>query len=153
MYSRKIFLQGDSDLVDKNLILRKLADLDTYVRQVGEYSSISTDDYKNNWKTQRIVERTLQMAIELCADIANHIISDRGYRVPTTYADAFSILNENHILDDPLFQSLTNMCKFRNILVHEYDKVDPAIVVSILKNHLQDFALYKTIILNELSQS
>lgn len=153
MYSRKIFLQGDSDLVDKNLILRKLADLDTYVRQVGEYSSISTDDYKNNWKTQRIVERTLQMAIELCADIANHIISDRGYRVPTTYADAFSILNENHILDVPLFQSLTNMCKFRNILVHEYDKVDPAIVVSILKNHLQDFALYKTIILDELSQS
>jgi uncharacterized protein YutE (UPF0331/DUF86 family) len=64
-------------LVDKALILRKLADLDTYVSQVGEFVSIGLENYKSDWKTQRIVERTLQMAIEVCVDITNHIIGGR----------------------------------------------------------------------------
>ncbi len=139
-------------MVDKDLILRKLADLETYSNQVKEYVAISLEDYKSDWKTQRIVERTLQMAIEVCVDIANHIIADKGFRVPTTYADGFRILEENKILGDTLCRNLTDMCKFRNILVHEYDKVDPCIVVSILKNHLQDFDHYKSAVLKCLGK-
>ncbi len=139
-------------MVDKALILRKLSDLDTYVSQVGEFVSIGLEDYKSDWKTQRIVERTLQMAIEVCVDISNHIIADKGFRVPTTYADGFRILKENQILGDDLCQSLIHMCKFRNILVHEYDKVDPSIIVSILQNHLKDFGRYKSILLEFLKE-
>jgi uncharacterized protein YutE (UPF0331/DUF86 family) len=40
-----------------------------------------------DWKTRRIVERTLQIMIELCIDIAGHIISDRRLRVPVSYAN------------------------------------------------------------------
>jgi uncharacterized protein YutE (UPF0331/DUF86 family) len=35
------------------------------------------------------------------------------------------------------------MAKFRNIIVHHYDKVDPAIVIGILHNNLEDFNRYK----------
>jgi len=38
--------------------------------------------------------------IESCADIAGHIISDRGYRVPTSYADTFRVLYEKEISKD-----------------------------------------------------
>ncbi len=38
------------------------------------------------------MEQTLQMMIETCADIANHIVSDRGMRAPTGYADTFSVM-------------------------------------------------------------
>ena len=34
------------------------------------------------------------MTIELCVDIANHIIADRGLRVPATYSEAFDVLGE-----------------------------------------------------------
>jgi uncharacterized protein YutE (UPF0331/DUF86 family) len=78
---------GDSCVVDKALILRKLAELEECLGQVKEYADISVDQYSRDWKSQRIIERTLQMMIEICADIAGHIISDQGYRVPTTYAD------------------------------------------------------------------
>jgi hypothetical protein len=51
-------------LVDKLLTGRKLAQLDTYLGQIKEFSKISAAAYKNDWKTQRVVERTLQMLIE-----------------------------------------------------------------------------------------
>ncbi len=46
-------------MVDKALILRKLTELETYLKQVKEYSGISVEQYQADWKIQRIVERTL----------------------------------------------------------------------------------------------
>jgi len=85
-------------VVDKTLILRKLAELEEYLGQVNEYASFTVDRYSKDWKAQRIVERTLQMMIEICTDVAGHIISDKGYRVPATYADTFRVLYENDML-------------------------------------------------------
>jgi uncharacterized protein YutE (UPF0331/DUF86 family) len=79
-------------VVDKTLVLRKLAELQEYPEQIKEYGNVSAEQYAKEWRTQRIVERTLQIMIESCADIAGHIISDRGYRVPTSYADTFRVL-------------------------------------------------------------
>ena len=78
-------------MVDKTLILRKLSELDEYLKQIKEYEKISVAHYSSDWKIQRIIERTLQMMIETCVDIASHIISDREYRVPRGYSDTFKI--------------------------------------------------------------
>lgn len=135
-------------MVDKALVLRKLSELEEYLNQIREYSNITVSDYSKGWKTQRIVERTLQMVIETCVDIAGHIISDQGYRIPKSYADAFRVLHEENILDTKLFDTMEKIAKFRNIVVHHYDKVDPEIVVTILRKHLDDFLSYKDAIIN-----
>jgi len=41
---------------------------------------------------------------------------------------------------------MEKMAKFRNIVVHSYDKVDAEIVVKILRNHLDDFLHYRNAI-------
>lgn len=51
-------------LVDKSLVLRRIADLQRYLEQVREFAGITLEAYESDWKTQRIVERTLQMMIE-----------------------------------------------------------------------------------------
>jgi uncharacterized protein YutE (UPF0331/DUF86 family) len=135
-------------MVDKALVLRKLSELEEYLNQIREYSNITVSDYSKDWKTQRIVERTLQMLIETCVDIAGHIISDQGFRIPKSYADAFRVLHEENILDTKLFDTMEKIAKFRNIVVHHYDKVDPEIVVTILRKHLDDFLSYKDAIIN-----
>jgi uncharacterized protein YutE (UPF0331/DUF86 family) len=137
-------------VVDKALILRKLAELEEYLGQVKEYAGITVDRYSKDWKAQRIVERTLQMMIETCADVAGHIISDKGYRVPATYADTFRVLYENDMLNKELFETMEKMAKFGNIIVHHYDKVDTEIVIGILKKDLKDFSAYKDAIINIL---
>ena len=137
-------------MVDKTLILRKLAELEEYLAQVKEYRDISLEQYSKDWKVQRIVERTLQMMFETCADIAGHIISDTGYRIPTSYADTFRVLHENDILSKNLLETMEKMAKFRNILVHHYDKVDTEIAIGILRKDLNDFSSYKDAIINIL---
>jgi uncharacterized protein YutE (UPF0331/DUF86 family) len=137
-------------VVDKTLLLRKLAELEEYFGQIGEYSGISASEYSKDWKTQRIVERTLQMMIEICVDIASHIVSDEGFRVPKSYADTFKVLHENKIIKKDLFDRMELIAKFRNILVHQYDRIDSGIVVKILNTHLEDFSDYKEAIISFL---
>ena len=38
-------------MVDRDLRLRKIADLDQYLAQASEYRAISLDDYRREWKT------------------------------------------------------------------------------------------------------
>lgn len=137
-------------MVDQTLILRKLTELEQYLIQINEFSGISVAEYSSAWKTQRIVDRTLQMMIETCLDIAGHIISDERYRIPDTYADIFKVLYENGIIKESLLDALTNMAKFRNIVVHHYDKIDPAIVTTILNKNLEDFNHFKDAIITYL---
>ena len=137
-------------MVDETLILRKLSELDEYYKQIKEYEETTVVQYSEDWKIQRIIERTLQMMIETCIDIAGHILADKEYRVPNSYSDTFKVLKEEKILDGRLFDALEKMAKFRNIVVHQYDKVDAEIVVGILKKDLQDFVGYKKAIISFL---
>ena len=130
-------------MVDKALIGRKMAQMEMYLSQIREYSKISLASYKSEWKTQRIVERTLQILVELCIDMANHIISDEKMRLPEAYADTFKVLMENGVIDKRLWSRMEKMAKFRNVVVHQYEKIDPAIMVSILHKNLNDFEKYK----------
>ena len=137
-------------MVDRDLVLRKVADLERYVDQVSEYRDITVEQYQGDWRTQRIVERTLQMAIEVCVDLANHVIADRGLRVPATYAEAFEVLGEAGILSAAQQEAMVRIAKFRNVIVHDYARVDPAIVVRILRAHLGDFAGFRDAVLGSV---
>lgn len=139
-------------MVDKHLILRKLTELEEYYTQLQEFSSVSLTAYQADWKTQRIIERTLQIMLERCVDIANHIISDKNLRTPKSYADTFVVLREAGVLDSQLTQTLEQMAKFRNVIVHGYDKIDAAIVVGLLKTKLTDFLAFKDRIIAFLKQ-
>jgi len=50
-------------VVDRDLILRKLSDLEQCIAQVSEYRNIKAEEYRDNWRSQRIIERTLTMVI------------------------------------------------------------------------------------------
>ena len=139
-------------MVDKPLILRKLAELDQYIRQVKEYARISVEEYQSSWKTQRIIERTLQMMIETCVDVAGHIISDKAFRTPVSYSDTFKVLHENGVLHMSLFAKMEKMAKFRNVVVHHYDTIDGEIVVGILKRDLKDFSGFQAAVVALLEQ-
>lgn len=139
-------------MVDETLILRKMAQLEEYISQIEEYRSISVEQYKGDWKLQRIIERTLQMMIETCVDIAGHIISDRKLRIPDSYADAFRVLSENNIIAAGLCKTMEQISKFRNVVVHHYDRVDAEIVVGILGNRIDDFNHYNDAVVNWLKK-
>jgi len=60
----------------------------------------------------------LQVAIETCINIANHIISAEKLRAPKDYKDAFLVLHEAGILPADLTQTMREVAGLRNLLVH-----------------------------------
>jgi uncharacterized protein YutE (UPF0331/DUF86 family) len=110
-----------------------------YRNDLREYEGVKLSDYRRDKKVQRFVERTLQLAIESCVDITSHIISAEGFREAKDNKDLFIILNEQGIVSSKLLPAMIDMCKFRNIIVHDYTRIDPEIVVKILRKNLKDF--------------
>ena len=130
-------------MVDRDLVLRRLALLETYLDQLAPYREMDVAAYQQDWKTQRAIERTLHLAIETCMDVADHIVADRRLRVPDTGAESFEILAEALLLPRELGDALAKMVGFRNILVHDYTRLDPAIVVRVLRKDLVDLLRFR----------
>jgi uncharacterized protein YutE (UPF0331/DUF86 family) len=82
------------------------------------------------------------VSIESAIDISNHIISQNGYRTPDDYADTFKVLAEKGVFESAFTDTLKEMAKFRNRLVHLYWEIDDSQVHEILQNRLNDFKLF-----------
>lgn len=63
-------------MIDKVLILRKISELEGYVLNLKEVEDVTIEEFSRDWKIQRAIERILQISIEICIDIANHIIQE-----------------------------------------------------------------------------
>jgi uncharacterized protein YutE (UPF0331/DUF86 family) len=134
-------------VVDPELVLRRLADIDRYLSQLVPYRALDVAAYGADWRTQRIVERTLHLAIEACMDVADHIVADRRLRVPETGVATFESLGEADLLPRELAASLARMVGFRNILVHDYARLDPAMVMRVLRTDLADVERFRAAVL------
>ncbi len=95
-----------------------------------------------------IYELNLQRAIQACIDLANATIAKEGLGLPNTYKQSFEILHKQSVISKEISQKLCAMVGFRNISVHDYEEIKPAIVHSIVKNHLKDFEDFYTVIFN-----
>ena len=95
-----------------------------------------------------IYELNLQRAIQACIDLANVTIAKEGLGLPNTYKQSFEILHKQSVISKEICQKLCSMVGFRNISVHDYEEIKPAIVHSIVKNHLNDFEDFYSVILS-----
>ena len=85
------------------------------------------------------VERGLQLGAEILLDIGNHILSAQYGTTSDRYQDIIEQLASQGILDEGLHQRLRGLAGFRNILVHDYLRLDPDRVEEALAQAPQDF--------------
>jgi uncharacterized protein YutE (UPF0331/DUF86 family) len=123
-------------VTDRNLIAKKLAAIETYVRELKDLARL--EEIRRDVREERFVERTLQLAIQAVLDAASHIVSDERLGEPRTNRDVIDLLERNGWLPNPLASRLGNMVGFRNVLVHDYETVDLSIVEDVVRNHLGD---------------
>ncbi|MBI1741608.1 DUF86 domain-containing protein [Candidatus Acetothermia bacterium] len=114
--------------MDTRVIQARLKKLDECYQSLERFRVISLEEYLQNGDTQAIVERRLQLAIQACLDIANYLIAHRQLKVPDDERDLFAVLAEAGIISMDLARRMRGMINFRNILVHAYLEIDPALV-------------------------
>lgn len=72
------------------------------------------------------------VAIEGCADVAQHLCASEGWGPPASNADAVRLLGRHGVLDEVLADDVARAIGFRNVLVHQYAEVDDERVVAML---------------------
>ncbi len=131
-------------MVDRDLVLAKLETLERCLARIDATQKRAGLDALDR---QDIVVLNLQRAVQAMLDLAAHVVAREGLGVPDELAASFELLKRAGILDDDLADRMRRMTGFRNVAVHEYRKLDPGIVDSIVHNRLGDLRGFAKVII------
>lgn len=125
--------------MDKKLFEQKLDNLLRCLGRIEEKRPASQAELGNDLDRQDIIALNLERAVQACVDMAAMIISDSNHPFPKTMADSFKVLHQLRIIDDELSLRMQKAVGFRNIMVHDYVRIDWNIVWAIISKNLSDF--------------
>jgi uncharacterized protein YutE (UPF0331/DUF86 family) len=128
--------------VNPKLVRERAREIRDSVQKVQRYAALPDADFFADERNLYTVMHLLLIAIEAVAALCSHILAKTARRVPTNYAECFEGLREVHKLDAGLTIRLTQMVRFRNLLVHRYWEVDPGRVLRYARENLGDFEAY-----------
>lgn len=131
---------------DRDKIVGKLSLILENLKMLQHLKELSQEEFVRDFRNIESAKHLLQVSIEAMIDIANHIISRGRLGRPRSYAESFNILYAEGMLTAEQVETYSTMVKFRNRVVHLYQKVDPDQVYDIVKSRLRDFAAFVEVV-------
>ena len=133
-------------MISVEKIIDKFGQLDEFLAILKGIRSTPLNTFLKDKVLSGSAKYYLQVSVECCLDITNHIIAAEGFRAPKDYADSFKVLEEHGVFDEHLGMKLRQMAKFRNRLVHLYGEIDDGYVYEFMNKDLQDILDFKAVI-------
>lgn len=133
--------------MDWSLIEQKLESLRRATNRVAEHCPDEVSTLARDYDAQDILSVNLTRAVQLCVDIANHVLSASNLVLPLTMGQSFDLLQEQGVIDAALCERMKKAVGFRNLAVHNYETIDWAIVHAIARHRLDDFKSFAQAIL------
>lgn len=126
-------------MVDREVVRRHLQSMEEAVTVLRHHRSTSSATLARDVERRYIIERALQVAIQNALDIGNHLLTATGRRQPEDYTEIITGLAEAKVIPRAFARRISKMPGLRNILVHEYVRIQPAKLRAVLRDHLDDF--------------
>ncbi|MDB3957871.1 DUF86 domain-containing protein [Opitutales bacterium] len=124
------------------VIASKLESLRKCLDRIELKKPQNLEDLIRDIDTQDIIALNLERSVQLCVDIANHILSSLDDSPAMSMAESFERLSAKEIIPLELARNLRRAVGFRNLSVHAYDKIDWQLVWNILEGDLMDLVRY-----------
>jgi uncharacterized protein YutE (UPF0331/DUF86 family) len=137
-------------MTDADVVLAKVATMERCRARIAEIRSPARQPHLLPIDVEDLLAVNLQRAAQAAIDLAMHVVSSDEYGVPADLAEGFTLLAKHGVIDEELARRLRRMVGFRNIAVHQYQALDPAIMVAIAEKHLGDLHIYAARILDHL---
>ncbi len=119
-----------------NRIKDKISEVSEFLDQLQKIAPGSFDEYKSNIEKKAACERYIEKIVEAATDLAFLVIKSKKLRIPEDDADAFNILIENRIIGSDLGVRLKSAKGMKNLIAHQYGKVDDEIVFESITEEL-----------------
>jgi len=126
-------------MIDREVTRKKLQELNSYLKEMEKLKALSWDEFFSSLSKQWMVFHGLQLSIQIVIDVGNHILAALGETQIEDYVDIIDKLGERRIIPLEFAREIRGMAGLRNILVHEYVKIDLKKIYDILQNRLTDF--------------
>jgi uncharacterized protein YutE (UPF0331/DUF86 family) len=122
-----------------DVVLNKKESIERSIKQIRIYHGLPSDlPFEQDYLKQDAIAANLQRIAEQAIDIANHLIKKKKLGLPKDSKESFAILAGTGIIPESLAARLKSMVGFRNILVHDYRKLDLGIMLDVIEHRLDD---------------
>lgn len=133
-----------------DIVLNKKESIERCIKQVRKYYGLAGEvPFSEDYLRQDAIALNLQRACEQCIDLANHVVRVRKLGLPRESKESFRLLAVEGIIPQDLAKRLEGMVGFRNVLVHEYERLDIDLMVEVIEKRLDDLLLFTDCILRQ----
>lgn len=130
-------------MLDNVVICKKLGVLVKYYKELTQLTNeLAIDVYLKDIFTRRAVEREIQLIVECATDINNMILKKIKRNPSKDYFNSFIDLAEAEVIDMDFALKIAPSTGLRNILVHEYQEINDAIVYNSIQHVSNYYLLY-----------
>ncbi len=105
-----------------DVALNKAAIIERCIRRIKE--EYSANPALNNYTNVDALTLNVERACQACIDLAMHISAKEQLGVPQSSGEAFTLLRQAGIIDQKIEKTLWKMVGFRNIAIHQYQKMN-----------------------------
>ena len=131
------------------IILNKKISIERCIAQIDKYYALGSGlPFESDYLRQDAIGMNLQRACELTIDIANHVIKTKKLGLPQDSKDSFALLQRAGLIGVEQMHALQAMVGFRNILVHEYRRLDLHILVDVIERRMRELLNFANTALN-----
>jgi len=138
-------------MLDKELVKNKLSFMQKELKILVQYKDCTLEEVASDYFKHTIIERVLERIINDALDINQHIISEaEEQEPPNDYKETFLALSTLGIYPKEFAERISKSVGLRNILVHNYRKLDEEKFYNSIKDCLNDYGNYCEYILKFL---
>ena len=107
-----------------------------FLSQLKEVVPETFEIYRDDFKIRAVCERLFEKIIEAVVDLAFIVIREKELNVPKDENSSFFVLSDKKIISEDLAKELKEAKGMRNIIAHEYGKIDDGQVFNSVSNEL-----------------
>lgn len=127
-------------MVDQRMVKNKIAAIRRDLEELAPFASYTFDEVAKDYRTHKIVERIIEVVVNEAIDINQHLIvkSGRG-ELPFDFKESFLLLVDLGVYPKEFAEAIAKSVGLRNILVHQYRKLDEQVFYASIKDCLTQY--------------
>ena len=140
-------------MIDKTMVKTKIRLIQKDLKELKRFEKMSFDDMAKNYLHHKAVERIIEVIINEAIDINQHLISEKkSDKISFDFKESFLILAELKVYPQKFAGEISLSIGLRNILVHQYRKLDEEIFYQSIGQCLRQYSQYCRYILKYLEK-
>ena len=136
-----------------DVLLNKAATIERCVARAREEYAAAGASFLTDFTRQDAAILNVQRACEAALDIGHHLIRRERLGLPQSARDVFDLLAAAHWIEATLAEALKKMVGFRNIAMHDYQRLAVPIAINVITRHLDEFLQFSATVLKRDAQT